>query len=116
MPILNSIFTSNNKSIFYVTTKDIYKGKIAYKKQNLEQNCVLQESCKTVRRWQRPILLVKGGHCVGDWWGGRRADKFGRPGGQFWLETCDLWLVVCDLWLMTCVFGVIFIKVGDTGR
>ena len=29
------------------------------KKQNLE-------SCKTVRRWQRSILLVKGGHCVGD--------------------------------------------------
>ena len=43
------------------------KRKIAYKKQNLEHNCVLQESCKTVRRWQRSILLVKGGHCVGDW-------------------------------------------------
>ena len=23
-------------------------------------------SCKTVRRWQRSILLVNGGHCVGD--------------------------------------------------
>jgi len=22
---------------------------------------------KTMRRWQRSILLVKGGHCVGDW-------------------------------------------------
>jgi len=26
----------------------------------------LQESCKTVRRWKRAILFVKGGHCVGD--------------------------------------------------
>ena len=42
------------------------KREIAYKKQNLEHNCVLQESCKTVRRWQRSILLVKGGHCVRD--------------------------------------------------
>jgi len=41
------------------------KRKMAYKKQNLEHNCVLQESGKTVRRWQRSILLVKGGHCVG---------------------------------------------------
>ena len=37
------------------------------KGQNLEHKCVLQESCKTMRRWQRSILLVKGGHCVGDW-------------------------------------------------
>ena len=43
------------------------KGDIAYKKQNLEHNCVLQESCKTVRRWQSSVLVVKGGHCVGDW-------------------------------------------------
>ena len=43
------------------------KRKIAYKKQTLEHNCVLQDSCKTVRRWHRSILLVKGGHCVGDW-------------------------------------------------
>ena len=42
------------------------KRKIASKKQNLEHKCILQESCKTVRRWQRSILLVKGGHCVGD--------------------------------------------------
>jgi len=42
------------------------KSNIAYKKQDLEHNCVLQESCKTVRRWQRSILLVKGGHCLGD--------------------------------------------------
>ena len=34
------------------------------KQQNIEHNCVLQES---VRRWQRYILLVKGGHCVEDW-------------------------------------------------
>jgi len=40
--------------------------KIASKKQNLEHKCILQESCKTVRRWQRSIMLVKGGHCVGD--------------------------------------------------
>jgi len=39
--------------------------KIAFK-QNLEHKCILQESCKTARRWQRSILLVKGGHCVGD--------------------------------------------------
>ena len=45
------------------------KRKIAYKKQNLEYNCVLQESCKPVRRWQISVLLVKGGHGVvlGDW-------------------------------------------------
>ena len=42
------------------------KGDISYKKQNLEHNCILQESCKTARRWQRYILVVKGGHCVGD--------------------------------------------------
>ena len=42
------------------------KREIAYKKQNLEHNCVLLESCKTVRGWQRSILLVKGGHCVED--------------------------------------------------
>ena len=41
--------------------------KIASKEQNLEYKCVLQESYKTMRRWQRPILLVEGGHCVGDW-------------------------------------------------
>jgi len=27
----------------------------------------LQESCKTVRRWQRSILHAMGDHCVGDW-------------------------------------------------
>jgi len=42
------------------------KRKIAYKKQILKRNCVLQESCKTVRRWQRSVLLVRGDHCVGD--------------------------------------------------
>jgi len=41
--------------------------RIASKKQNLDQNCVLQESCKTVRRLQRSILLVRRDHCVGDW-------------------------------------------------
>ena len=41
------------------------KRKIASKKQTLEHKCILQESCKTMRRWQRSILLVKGGHCVG---------------------------------------------------
>ena len=41
-------------------------NKTASKKQNLEHTCSLQESCKTLRRWQIPILLVKGGHCVGD--------------------------------------------------
>jgi len=42
------------------------KREIAYKKQILEHNFVLQESCTTVRRWQIFILLVKVGHCVGD--------------------------------------------------
>jgi len=36
------------------------------KMRNLEYTCVEQESYKTVRRWQRSILLVKGGHCVWD--------------------------------------------------
>ena len=40
--------------------------RIASKKQNLDHNCVLQESCKTVRRLQRSILLVRRDHCVGD--------------------------------------------------
>ena len=42
------------------------KSKIAAKKQDPEHNCVLQESCKTMRRWQRSILLVEEGHCVED--------------------------------------------------
>jgi len=42
------------------------KWKITSRKQNLEHKCVIQESCKTVRRWQRSIPLVNGGHCVGD--------------------------------------------------
>ena len=36
------------------------KREIASKMQNLD-------SCKTVRLWQRSILLVKGSHYVGDW-------------------------------------------------
>ena len=43
------------------------KRKIAPKKQNLEHKCILQESCKTMGRWQISILLVMGDHCVGDW-------------------------------------------------
>ena len=51
-----------------MSQQKIYSNrKIAYKKQSLEHDCVLQESCNTMRRWQRSILLVKGGHCVGDW-------------------------------------------------
>jgi len=61
------MFTSNN-NIKYITTKDIYKQKSISKKQNLEHKCILEESCKIVRRWQRYILLVKGGHCVEDWY------------------------------------------------
>ena len=45
----------------------MYNKKIASKKQNLEHKCILQGSCKAVRRWQRSILLVKGGYWVGDW-------------------------------------------------
>ena len=40
------------------------KRKFAFKKQNLKHKCILQESCKTVRRWQRYILLVRGDHGV----------------------------------------------------
>ena len=40
------------------------KRKLASKKQNLKHKCILQESCKTVRRWQRYILLVRGDHGV----------------------------------------------------
>ena len=51
-----------------MTQLNIYtKRKIASKKKNLEHKCILQESCKTVRRWQRSILMVRGDHCVGDW-------------------------------------------------
>ena len=54
--------------LYFMSQQKIYtKRKIAYKKQNLEHKCALLESCKTVRRWQRSILLFKGGHCVGDW-------------------------------------------------
>ena len=42
------------------------KRKMAHKNQNPEHKCILQESCKTVRGWQRSILRVKGDHCVGD--------------------------------------------------
>ena len=64
LPISNSIFTSN--SIFLSQQQMYTKRKIASKKQNLEHKCILQESCITVKRWQISILLVKGGHCVGD--------------------------------------------------
>ena len=44
--------------------------KIASKRPNLEHNCILQESCKSVRRWKTSSRLVKGGHsCVGDCFG-----------------------------------------------
>ena len=59
---LHQIIILNFKSQLKIYTK----RKIASKKQNVEHKCILQESCKTVRRWQRYILLVKGGHCVGD--------------------------------------------------
>ena len=53
--------------LYFISQQKIYtKRKIARTKQNLEQTCVLQESCKIVRRWQKSSLLVKGGHCVGD--------------------------------------------------
>ena len=43
-----------------VTTKDIYKKKIASKKQNLEHNCMLQESCKS-RDVGRVLFYLSGG-------------------------------------------------------
>ena len=42
------------------------KRTIVYTMHHLEDKCVLPESSKTARRWQRSSLLVKGGHCVGD--------------------------------------------------
>jgi len=44
------------------------KRTIASEKQNLEHTCILQESCNSVRRWQRSTLFVRGCHCVGDCW------------------------------------------------
>ena len=62
-----TVFSPQIIILYFMSQQKIYtKRKIAYKKQNLEQNCVLQESCKTVRRWKRSILVVKGGHCIGD--------------------------------------------------
>ena len=60
LPISNSIFTSNNN------IKCHNLRKTDSKKQKLEHKCILQECCKTSRRWQRYILLVRGDHCVGD--------------------------------------------------
>ena len=66
MPLLNSRFTSKI-ILYFMSQQKIYtRRKIVYKKQNLEHNCVLQDSCKTVRRWQRSSLLVRGDHCVED--------------------------------------------------
>jgi len=46
-------------------TEENQSDLITSKKQNLEQICIfLQKSCKTLRRWQRSILLVRGDHCV----------------------------------------------------
>ena len=66
LPISNSIFNSNNKIIFHVTTKDMNR-KIASKKQNLEHNGILQESFKSRDVGRDLFLLVRGDHCVGDW-------------------------------------------------
>jgi len=38
------------------------KKKIAAKKKHLEHLRILHKSCKTARRWQSYIMLVKGGH------------------------------------------------------
>ena len=71
--------------LYFMSQLKIYtKRKVTYKKENLEHNCVLQESCKTVRRWQRSVLLVKGGHCVGDW---LKWSKFTKPFFEFLLPT-----------------------------
>jgi len=56
-----------------MTQLNIYtKRKIASKKKNLEHKCILQESCKTVRRWQISILHVRWDHCV---WNGKKVWK-----------------------------------------
>ena len=68
LPISNKMFTSNTNIFFFMSQLKIYtKRKIASKKQTLEHKCILPNSCKTVRRWQRSIRLGRGDHCVGDW-------------------------------------------------
>ena len=63
---LQTVFSPQIIISYFMSQLKIYtKRKIASKK-NLEHKCILQESFKTVRRLQRSILLVKGGHCVGD--------------------------------------------------
>ena len=55
--------------LYFISQLKICTKKIiASNKKNLEHKCILQESYKTVRRWQRSILVVKGDHCVGDCW------------------------------------------------
>jgi len=66
LPISISIFTYNNIK-FHVTTNDINnKNNSLTLKANLEHKWALQESCKTMRRWQIYIMLVNVGQCVGD--------------------------------------------------
>mgnify|MGYP000045936214 CR=1 FL=1 len=60
------------------------KRKIAYKKQTLEHKCVLQESCKTVRRWQRSILLVNGRSLR------RRSKRLEKKGDPFDFHMFDI--------------------------
>ena len=85
------------------------KRTIDYKKQSLEHKYVLQESCKTVRRWQRSILLGNGGHCVGDcvrWWNtchnSRTNEQRKDAHDSIYLFTvCNFNVVECSLWLFS---------------
>ena len=46
-----TVFSPEIIILYFISQQKIYaKRKIAYKKQHLEHNCVLQESCKGVRR------------------------------------------------------------------
>ena len=100
-----TVFSNQIIMLYFTSQQKIYpKRKITYKNQNLEQNCVLQESCKTVRCWQRAILLVKGGHCVGDWFMRHRfPGTFNRKillwnGIKMTLVVCKYLIISTRLW------------------
>ena len=58
-----SLFQFGWKNLEYLiqfSNKNYANRKLASKKQNLECKCVLQESCKTVRRWQEIYSTCQG--------------------------------------------------------
>ena len=64
---VSKLFSPQIIILIFMSQLKIYtKRKIVFQKQILEHMCILQESCKPLRRLQRSILVVKGSHCVGD--------------------------------------------------